>query len=69
MGKALTVKFLENLKPGPTRREIPDGVVTGLYLILQVSGKMSWAVRYRVAGRPRKLTIGGYPAIGLKARP
>ena len=30
---------------------------------------MAWALRYRVGGKPRKLTIGAYPAIGLaKAR-
>jgi hypothetical protein len=67
MTKALTVKFLETVKPGAKRREIPDGVVSGLYLIVQPSGKASWAVRYRAAGRPRKLTIGGHPGIGLRA--
>ena len=67
MTKALTVKFLETVKPGTKRREIPDGVVSGLYLIIQPSGKASWAVRYRAAGRPRKLTLGGHPGIGLRA--
>jgi integrase len=38
----------------------------GLYLVLQPSGARSWAVRYRSAGRPRKHTIGSYPAIDLK---
>jgi len=67
MTKALTVTFLETVKPGAKRREIPDGVVSGLYLIVQPSGKASWAVRYRAAGRPRKLTLGGHPGIGLRA--
>src|ERR1700730_9532090 len=35
-------------------------------LIVQPTGKMAWAVRYRHNGRPRKLTIGDYPSIGLK---
>jgi integrase len=28
---------------------------------------MSWAVRYRAAGKPRKVTLGAYPAVDLKA--
>jgi len=66
MAAALTVKSIENLKPGPTRREIPDGLLPGLYFIVQPSGKSSWACRYRANGRPRKLTLGAYPAIDLK---
>ncbi len=48
MGKALTVKTLETIKPGPIRREIPDGYVRGLYFVVQPSGVMSWACRYRL---------------------
>jgi integrase len=44
---------------------VPDGKVTGLYLVLQASGAKSWALRYRAAGTPRKLTIGPYPAVDL----
>ena len=33
--------------------------------MVQPSGAKSWAVRYRVAGAPRKFTIGPYPAIDL----
>ena len=47
------------------RREVPDGKITGLYLVLQPSGAKSWAVRYRVDGAPRKLTLGSYPAVDL----
>ncbi|KAB2728651.1 tyrosine-type recombinase/integrase [Brucella anthropi] len=65
MAKALTVKFIESVKPEAARREIPDGGMPGLYLIVQPSGAISWAVRYRYAGKPRKLTIGAYPAFSL----
>ncbi|MEJ5087148.1 tyrosine-type recombinase/integrase [Brucella pseudogrignonensis] len=65
MAKSLTVKFIESLKPDTTRREIPDGGMPGLYLVVQPSGAMSWAVRYRYAGKPKKLTIGAYPAFSL----
>src|SRR5438046_1677274 len=69
MAKALTVKAVENAKPGPARREIPDGLLPGLYLIVQPSGAKSWALRYRFGGRSRKHTIGSLPAIDLvKAR-
>ena len=37
----------------------------GLYLVVQPSGAKSWAVRYRHAGSPRKLTLGGFPAVKL----
>jgi integrase len=76
MAKALTVKAIEAIKAEATRREIPDGGMPGLYLIVQPKkerdGKtlppsMSWAIRYRNDGRPRKHTIGSYPAYKLEA--
>jgi hypothetical protein len=69
MAKNLTQIAIDNLKPGSVRREVPDGKEAGLYLVIQPSGSMSWALRYRFEGKPRKFTIGPYPAIGLaKAR-
>ena len=69
MAKALTQLAIETIRPGPARREIPDGKERGLYLVVQPTGRMAWAFRYRVRGLPHKLTIGPYPAIGLaKAR-
>jgi integrase len=65
MAKALTTKAVENAKPDGNRREIPDGLLTGLYLVVQPTGAKSWAVRYRHGGKPRKLTLGAYPAIEL----
>jgi integrase len=47
------------------RRELPDGKIVGLYLVLQPSGAKSWALRYRAGGKPAKLTLGAYPAIDL----
>jgi hypothetical protein len=37
-GQELTTIALEKLKPGPTRREIPDGRIGGLYFIVQPPG-------------------------------
>src|SRR5262249_42478676 len=66
MTRKLTAKTIENLRPGPRRREISDGG-SGLWLVMQPSGRRSWAVRYRFAGRPAKLTLGGWPALTLAA--
>jgi Arm DNA-binding domain len=57
MAKGFTDIAIRNLKPGDVRREIPDPGATGLYLIVQPSGKKSFAVRYRFDGRPKKLTL------------
>ena len=67
MATALTVKALEALKPSEARREIPDGLVPGLYFIIQPSGARSWAVRYRAGGKTRKHTLGTFPAVDLRA--
>jgi integrase len=63
----LTDLQIEKLPAPAARREVPDGKVAGLYLVVQPSGAKSWALRYRVAGAPKKFTIGPYPAIGLAA--
>lgn len=55
-----------NLKPGITRREVRDPEAKGLYVVVQPSGAKSFAVRYRYAGRPQKLTLGDV-RIGLAA--
>jgi integrase len=64
MAKKLTAKFIESLKPGDQRREISDRA-NGLFLISQPSGARSFAIRYRHAGKPIKLTIGQWPATSL----
>jgi integrase len=67
MAKDLTIKAIDSFEPGTARREIPDGHTRGLFYVLQPSGAASWAVRYRFGGKPKKLTIGPYPAIDLRA--
>ncbi|GGG62883.1 integrase [Salipiger pallidus] len=68
MARALTTKTVEALRPDPERRrEIPDPALSGLYVVVQPSGAKSWALRYRFAGRPRKLTLGRWPILGLAA--
>jgi integrase len=61
----LTDLGIKKLTLPEKRREVPDGRVTGLYLVCQPSGARSWALRYRTNGAPRKLTLGPYPAVDL----
>ena len=61
----LTDVAIRTLAAAASRREIPDGKVTGLYMVVQPSGAKSWALRYRARGRPKKLTIGPYPLIAI----
>jgi integrase len=66
MATTLTAQGVVRFKPDPhKRREIPDAVMPGLYLVIQRSGLKSWAVRYRHRGKPRKLTIGRFPVFDL----
>jgi integrase len=58
VAKTLTDLAVRNAKPGKTRREIADGGCRGLYLVVQPNGSRTWALRYRHAGKTRKLTIG-----------
>ena len=63
MGK-LTVRAIEALSKSAESREVPDGLVRGLYFF-PPSG--SWLLRYRHNGRPRKYTFDGrYPELGLE---
>jgi integrase len=63
--RGLTDIAIRNLKPSATRREIPDPGQKALYVVVQPSGAKSFAVRYRFAGKPRKLTLDA--GIGLAA--
>ena len=66
MLKKLTQISVEKMKPDPTKRvEYPDRDCPGLYLVVQPTGRKSWAVRYRVRGRPGKLTLDGFPSLKL----
>jgi integrase len=59
----LTNLSIKNIEPAEGRQEIPDGGCRGLYLIVQPTGRRTWAVRYRFAGKTRKMTLDG--ALGL----
>lgn len=66
MARALTVKAVEAMKADPAKRqEVPDPALSGLYLVIQPSGAKSWALRYRYGGKPKKLTLGKWPVMGV----
>jgi integrase len=55
----LTAASVAKYRPQAARREIPDARARGLHLIIQPSGKKSWALRLRRPdGRTAKLTLG-----------
>jgi integrase len=72
MARKLTAISVENARckrvdGTPVRTEIPDRGCPGLYLIIQPSDERSWAVRYRIGGRSRKLTLDGGGTMTLAA--
>src|SRR5215831_812896 len=58
MGKVITHRFVEAVRPKAARAEYPDAGCPGLYLVVQPSGTKSWAVRYRHNGVNGKRTLG-----------
>ncbi len=55
----LTAAAVAKIRPTHARQEVPDAGCPGLRLIIQPSGKRSWAVRYRRPdGKHVKLTLG-----------
>jgi integrase len=65
MGKVITHRFVEAVRPKAARTEYPDVGCPGLYLVVQPSGTRSWAVRFRHNGVNGKRTLGRAGADGL----
>lgn len=61
----LTDTKLRTLRPRASRYEVADR--DGLLIEVHPSGRMTWRYRYRLDGRREKVSIGSYPATGLKA--
>ena len=49
---------------GKEIRKLHDG--GGLYLWIYADGRRYWRLRYKIAGSEKSLSLGVYPAIGLK---
>lgn len=61
----LTAAAVDKMQPADKRQEIPDTLCTGLYLVVQPTGKKGWQVRYRHGGTHRRMTLGAYPVLSL----
>jgi hypothetical protein len=61
----LTDPRLRTLAAGATPIEIRDGETRGLILTVLPSGRKQFAVRYRRAGKQKRLMLGEYPAVSL----
>jgi integrase len=66
--KLLTARAVEAAQPATTRREIPDGTQTGLYLSIEVTGTKSWVLRYRDPnGTSKRRKLGDANAMSVAA--
>ena len=61
---SLTDLSVRNAKAGAKTQRLFDG--GGLYLELSPSGGKWWRLKYRHEGKEKRLSLGTYPAIGLK---
>lgn len=62
---ALTDPQVRALRPGATAKDIWDTQQRGLMVRVLPSGRVEFAIRYRMHGRRRRLKLGAYPAVSL----
>jgi hypothetical protein len=62
---ALTDKEIRNIKPGTKRIRLFDE--RALYLEVSPAGGKWWRLKYRHGGKEKRLSLGVYPDVGLKA--
>lgn len=60
----LNDKLIQAAKPKDGQYNLADG--NGLTLVVKPNGTKLWWMRYRFAGKAKTLSLGQYPAIGLK---
>ena len=56
---------IRKAKPGPKARRIYDGIGSGLYIELAISGSKLWRLKFRLNGKAKLLALGAYPAVGI----
>lgn len=61
----LTDTTIKHVRPGDKPIMLTDG--GGLCLLIQTNGTRLWRLRYRIAGERKKLSLGMYPTVSLKA--
>lgn len=57
----LTVKAIDAAKPKDKPYKITDGA--GLYLEVSPNGAKYWRLKYRIAGKEKRLALGVYPVV------
>src|SRR5262245_55612419 len=65
--RSLTDSKLKALKASDQRQEIRDGLQRGLVFSVTPGGLQQWNLRYRFAGKQRRLILGTYPDMTLAA--
>jgi len=60
----LTDAAIRAAKPGEKRYKLADG--EGLYVEVASTGGKWWRIKYRFAGKEKRLSLGMYPDVGLK---
>jgi integrase len=63
MAAKFTALGIDKVRPAAKRLELTEP--GGLSLVVQPTGRKSWALRYRHDGASRKLTLGAYPSLDL----
>lgn len=58
---ALTARQVETTKPKEKDYKLSDE--RGLFLLVSTTGKRYWRMKYRIAGKEKKLSIGVYPEV------
>ena len=61
----MTDRGIAGLKPKSKRYEVWEDGQTGLGVRMSPAGRKSWIYMYRFNGKPRRMTLGTYPAVGL----
>lgn len=66
MKRKLTTKFIEGVKPDPSKRlEFRDELMPGLVLRISTSGTKTFCLHKRINGKMRRLTIGRFGVVSL----
>jgi integrase len=60
----LTQTQIEKAKPGPAARRLWDS--QGLYLEVSAVGGKWWRLKYRIAGKEKRISLGTFPDVSLK---
>lgn len=62
---AFTDRHLRALRPRPVATEAWDAQQRGMMVRVLPSGRIEFAIRYRIHGKRRRLKLGEYPAVSL----